>query len=141
MGTRSFIGIVQEDGKVLSVYCHWDGYPSHNGVILAKHYAEPAKIAELLQEGDISSLGPNIGEKHDFNDSDTKPEGATTFYGRDRNEKRKDIAPRTTTREEFLAFDEIRYLFEDGEWTYVETCEVDTPRPLSEVLAEDPEVE
>jgi hypothetical protein len=40
MSTRSFIGKVQEDGSVRYVYCHHDGYPSHVGAILAKHYVD-----------------------------------------------------------------------------------------------------
>jgi hypothetical protein len=31
MATRSRIGIQLKDKSVLSVYCHWDGYPEWNG--------------------------------------------------------------------------------------------------------------
>ena len=37
MGTRSRIGVMHGD-VVKSVYCHWDGYLEHNGVILQEHY-------------------------------------------------------------------------------------------------------
>jgi hypothetical protein len=84
MATRSTIAIENEDGTVNSVYCHWDGYISHNGKILLEHYSDRAKLAELIKHGSISSLGPEIGIKHDFNDHS---HDMTTFYGRDRDEK------------------------------------------------------
>ena len=67
MSTRSRIGIEFENGTVASIYCHWDGYPDNNGVILLEHYQDVEKIKQLIELGDISSLAPEIGEKHDFN--------------------------------------------------------------------------
>ena len=59
MGTRSFIGIT--DGKsVRAIYCHWDGYLSHNGVILALGYEDVTKIRQLINSGGKSSIGYNI---------------------------------------------------------------------------------
>ncbi len=29
MATRSNIGIVNDNGSVTGIYCHWDGYPEH----------------------------------------------------------------------------------------------------------------
>ncbi len=34
MGTRSNIAYKKSDGKIVSMYCHYDGYPEHNGVML-----------------------------------------------------------------------------------------------------------
>lgn len=82
MATRSAIGMQLEDGSVRAVYCHWDGYPSHNGKILTNYY-DRDKTMQLLQLGDLSSLGAEIGEKHDF---DERRDKECTFYGRDRNE-------------------------------------------------------
>ena len=56
MGTRSRIGIEMPDHSVVSVYCHWDGYPEHNGKILVEHYLDRDKIQELIDGGGISSL-------------------------------------------------------------------------------------
>ena len=55
MGTRSRIGLQLEDGSVLSVYHHWDGYPSGLGKKLVKDYNSKDKIAELIDGGDMSS--------------------------------------------------------------------------------------
>ena len=84
MATRSTIALEFADGSVAQVYCHWDGYLSNNGKILFENYADPFKVAGLIKLGDISSLGPGLGDKHDFNDAASYPD--TTFYGRDRGE-------------------------------------------------------
>ncbi len=84
MSTRSHIARENTDGSFDSIYCHWDGYPSHNGKLLLEHFQEPAKLAQLLALGDLSSLEPEIGSKHSF---DTRVEGQCTAYGRDRGEK------------------------------------------------------
>ncbi len=37
MSTRSRIAIENVDNTVTSIYCHFDGYVSHNGDILQNH--------------------------------------------------------------------------------------------------------
>jgi hypothetical protein len=96
MGTRSTIALEFADGTVEQVYCHWDGYLEHNGQILFEHYSDPFKLRDLIDQGDISSLGKEIGSQHPFSphfDEGSKiaydaamAKGATTFYGRDRGE-------------------------------------------------------
>jgi len=56
MGTRSRIGIELPDHSVLSVYCHWDGYPSHNGKILVQHYLDRQDVIDLIDGGSMSCL-------------------------------------------------------------------------------------
>lgn len=56
MATRSLIGIKLNDNIVKTIYCHWDGYPEHNGNLLVKHYNTPAAITALLELGDLSAL-------------------------------------------------------------------------------------
>ena len=85
MATRSRIGIENEDGTVSSIYCHWDGYPDHNGKILLSHYTEREKVEELIALGDISSLKPNVSPDSDH--SFEKPQDdVTVAYHRDRGE-------------------------------------------------------
>ena len=84
MGTRSTIAIQNTDGTVTGIYCHWDGYLSHNGDILQKFYTTEEKVRALIALGDLSSLGEQIGSKHDFNNA---PDGECNAYGRDRGEK------------------------------------------------------
>ena len=55
MATRARIGIQLSDDSILSVYHHWDGYPTWLGRILKTHYNTKAKVAELIDGGDMSS--------------------------------------------------------------------------------------
>jgi hypothetical protein len=83
MATRSTIALEFADDTVGQVYCHWDGYLSHNGTILLENYSDPFKLRDLIDLGDLSVLAAEIGTKHDF---DARVEGVCTFYGRDRDE-------------------------------------------------------
>lgn len=59
MSTRSYI--LLQDGDVLKgIYCHNDGYLSHNGVILQKAYQDLDKVKKLISLGDLSALGENL---------------------------------------------------------------------------------
>ena len=91
MGTRSTIALEFADGSVQMVYCHWDGYLEYNGAILEKHWKDPFKLQKLIDLGDMSSLGTDVGVQHGFDerngyDSDNFALQCT-FYGRDLGEK------------------------------------------------------
>ena len=60
MGTRSTIALEYADGTVGQVYCHWDGYLDHNGMILDINYTDPFKVRELLDRGDMSTLDTSV---------------------------------------------------------------------------------
>ncbi len=87
MATRSNIAMKTKEGKIVSVYCHWDGYVANNGKILLENYADISKIEALVALGSISSLGEQIGEQQDFMDRDTQKDEWTLFYTRDRGEE------------------------------------------------------
>ena len=59
MATRSRIGIQLKDNSVLSVYHHWDGYPSWLGRILNTHFNTREQVSELIDGGDMSSCWTN----------------------------------------------------------------------------------
>ena len=59
MGTRARIGIQFDDKSVLSVYHHWDGYPSWLGRILNTHYNSRELASELIDGGDMSCAWTN----------------------------------------------------------------------------------
>ena len=82
MATRSTIGIINKDGSIKSIYCHWDGYVSYVGRILVQNFTRD-KADQLIELGNISSLGSEIGEEHNFDDP---PDDTCNFYGRDRKE-------------------------------------------------------
>jgi hypothetical protein len=68
MATRSYIGKRLEDGKIRYIYCHFDGYPSHNGEILTEYYTTEDKVTDLLDLGDMSSLEPSLSECKVYDD-------------------------------------------------------------------------
>jgi len=127
MGTRSRIGVMHGD-KLKSVYCHWDGYLQHNGLILQNHY-DSAKANHLVSLGYISSLKEEIGVEHPFSQYDVTPNLSqdeyyekygkmTTFYGRDRKETDTDFTV-DQSYAEFLSKDydyEYYYIMRDGVW-------------------------
>jgi hypothetical protein len=141
--------------KCKSVYCHWDGYLSHNGRILQEHY-DSSKANHLVALGDISSLGKEIGEKHAFSQFELRAEEVqaykeltenwTTFYGRDREEKDVDFQV-SQSFDEFLELvegtgAEYFYIMRDGVWYCgsryaVEGMIPDTLYVLSEQLAKE----
>ena len=88
MATRSFISIKHKDNTYSGVYCHWDGYLSHNGAILQEHYLDPFKLQKLIDNGDVSSLRPEVNpepyREHTF---DNAQEDVCVFYMRDRGEE------------------------------------------------------
>ena len=109
MATRSTIAMEFADGSVGQVYCHWDGYPEHNGKILLEHYSNRRKLHELIDLGDLSSLAPEIGTQHDF---DTRVNGECTFYGRDGGED--DVAARY-----FDSYQDYLDKFQGEEYNYI----------------------
>lgn len=112
MGTRSRIAIRNADNTFSSIYCHWDGYPSNNGMILRDHYTTTDKVQALIALGDLSSLHAEIGKKHKF---EARNAGCTA-YGRDRGEKGKEAQVSAD-------LDELKALTQEcgGEWLYVWT--------------------
>lgn len=128
MGTRSTIAIRNADGTVTGIYCHWDGYFSHNGRILQDHYNTEDRVRELLALGFLSSLRPEIGEKHPFDTwsldkskIDPKWDNWCKFYGRDRDEADQD-AELFGSWNDLLnkQGQEYNYLFVPGEGWYVD---------------------
>lgn len=116
MSTRSAIGRLNADGTVHAIYCHFDGYPEGVGVKLARHYQDAAKVDQLIGLGDLSSLGSEIGEKHDFDwksgyyhrdayaETKNDPRNAMCrAYGRDRGERGTEAA-HLPSLAEFLAW-------------------------------------
>lgn len=117
MGTTATIAIEKDNGEVLMVYCHYDGYISHTGRILSDHYNSSSAAIQLVEMGGFSALKKTIVE--------------TNFYHRDEKENLK--------IDRFLNFEAYRfsgrflmfnYLFSrDGVWL-VKTGEYGAFSPL-----------
>lgn len=121
MATRSTITLSTPEGYD-SIYCHWDGYPSHVGKMLKKYYDTEDKVKELIALGSISSLdkkiAPDEGDKHSF----CHPaKNVTVAYHRDRGEGAfPSIAHYETLYQVHMEGEEYNYVFEDGEWKLLE---------------------
>lgn len=87
MGTRSTIALEFADGTVQQVYCHWDGYLDHNGQILSTHYMDPFKVRDLIDLGDMSTLGSDVTPGNDNHSFESPKMGVCVFYMRDRGER------------------------------------------------------
>lgn len=90
MSTRARVGITIPEG-IESIYVHFDGYPEGVGQKLLDHWTEADKVRQLIDLGDLSQLGEEIGEKHDFDTYyGSRPEAELAMclaYGRDRGEE------------------------------------------------------
>ena len=108
MATRSRIGIELSDGSILSVYHHWDGYPTWLGRILNTHYTTREKVEDLIDGGDMSSAWTNCGWNNE-----TRPKGPMYY-----SERGEDCPPRLDKdMEEFFSVgEEFSYIFRNGNW-------------------------
>ena len=109
MATRGRIGIQLADGSILSVYSHWDNYPSFAGAKLVENFNSYEKASDLIDGGDVSCLWTNAGWNNE-----TLPVTGPLYYS-----SRGDVTePRLDeTLDEYLSNgEEYAYLFANGEW-------------------------
>ena len=109
MGTRSRIGIQLADESILSVYCHWDGYPEFNGVKLVENFNTREKVKELIDGGDISSLWTNERWSNDLLDRHRDVYGPQYY-----SQRGEDSPPR-------LDANKYDYLADGEEYAYIYT--------------------
>lgn len=120
MGTHARIGKLLPDGKVRSIYCHYDGYVSGGvGEDLSTHYQNESKVDALLDLGNLSGIGKEIGEKQDFSDFTSQNSNWCLAYGRDRGQKGQE-ATLTESEDEYLKDGDYPYiyLYKNGEWSF-----------------------
>lgn len=123
MATRSIIG-ARLNGQDVSIYCHYDGYPSHVFETLVDYYSDVKQIEKLINLGDLSSLyaSPDKGEGHSF---DNRVDGYCVAYHRDRGEPWDQVAPRNCHPKHYPNSGQEYYYYWDGEtWSW---SEVDWP--------------
>ena len=88
MATRSTIALEFANGVVQQVYCHWDGYLDHHGLILFRSYDTPDKVNALLDLAKVKDTATKIGITDKSWKSRTenvaRPEGAARRFERAR---------------------------------------------------------
>jgi hypothetical protein len=123
MSIRSFIAI-EKDNCFESIYCHNGGSPEHQLPILTGHYATFIEAEALLELGDLSVLGSQLGLKHSFREHGKLP-GSDDWclaYGRDRQDDDTEKLAHKTEDQLLEAasrsWADYIYLFRDGRWYY-----------------------
>ena len=121
MGTRSNIAYKKSTGEIVSMYCHYDGYPQYNGVMLNEHYNTHAKARGLVDNGYQSALKETVEESNLDRVHEEPPKTYRSFHS-------------------FLMdinFDiEWVYLYTDA-WYYAETSLISLPNGKYNVEVED----
>ena len=70
-GTRAQIGKIKKNGKIKSVYMHYDGYPDHMLPTIKKGYKDGKAVDSLLKKGGGSYLQANIDDISFYGDKAT----------------------------------------------------------------------
>lgn len=65
MSTNSSIALEFADGSVSQVYCHYDGYLKGVGADLLVGYTDPFALQELIDGGDMRSVGDYFAKRGD----------------------------------------------------------------------------
>ena len=119
MSTRSHIGILNQDGTIESVYCHFDGYVRGGvGQKLLNYQLEP-QVRELLAHGQLRNLGSTIG--------------SCEFYRRDRGESEEsEILPDLAAWQALMGAVDHLYLFKPDECNWYHNGD----RPVIDILNE-----
>ena len=91
VGGRFRYGV--DNGNVLQIYCHWDGYPEGVGQDLLDDFNSYDKALEMILEGDHSTpYEPYAGHGEDW------------------------VSNRPDQRSEPICYEEYLYVFKDEEW-------------------------
>jgi hypothetical protein len=152
MSTECRIGVQNEDGSILSIYCHSDGFPAGVGAILFDFYDSEEMVRRLLILGDLFELGAVIGDSIPFEERGRRPSprGSEWFdlpvqcnaYCRDRGDKGAEAMLsegwESLKREMIKAFGpDHLYLWRSGEWWWCHyPFQYADMKPLAEVLEE-----
>ena len=118
MATRSRIGIQLSDDSILSVYCHYDGYPEFNGVKLVEHFNSYEKASDLIDGGDMSTCWTN--ERWTGDRWGSYPNKVEEYGPQYYSQRGEDCPPRLDADLcEYLLpnnSEEYSYLFVNGRW-------------------------
>jgi len=56
MSTRSAIGLVNDNGSITGIYCHYDGWLQGVGATLDTYYTDMSVILKVLHIGNLNQL-------------------------------------------------------------------------------------
>lgn len=116
MATRSNIAYKTPEGKIRSIYAHYDGYPAHNGEMLRRYYTDADKVKMLVDLGSISILAPKVFPTNTTHSFDNPQEDVTIFYGRDRGEENVGYVEYDDIPSWIADMEEYAYLYTENGW-------------------------
>lgn len=75
MASSANIGYIDNEGFVTYTRIHWDGYVSHTGKILDKHFNEYESVMNLINGGELRSMDYRSGtlQVEYYKDTDSLP--------------------------------------------------------------------
>lgn len=109
MSTHARIGYINDNGKYVSCYVHYDGYPAGVGKVLMNHYPNLKLIKLVVEGGDMRSLEPFQSQIEYYND------------------------PYWITDKVELQGEEYGYVFKEGKW-HIFTEKTTTPVVADELI-------
>lgn len=62
MATRSYLIAAEPGPQTRLIYCHLGSRTYQLGLTLSRHYADPGRVKQLLDQGDATSIEPAIGD-------------------------------------------------------------------------------
>ena len=116
MATRARIGYkIPGTSAIISVYHHWDGYPSFLGKKLVEEYATDSVVRELINLGDMS----RIESDRDWNGKKMPPATPLTYASRgdDNIEPTLSESLEEFCEEGVACWAEYVYLYDEGFWS------------------------
>ena len=141
MSTRSTISIQLDNDLYKTVYCHHDGYLTHNGAMLLDHYNARKKVLELIELGDLSCLGPKTNpdptKPHSF-EFDGRQDKVCVAYGRDRGES--NVEAKTLSLKEMFNETWIEYFYiftKENKWKFYSYDNKQELKDVEEELAKE----
>lgn len=123
MSTNCNIRIIRENGTRTGIYCHSDGYIEYTGMILQLFYNTAEKVEELLKQGDLSHLAPNLED--------------TIAYHRDRGEKFRQTYQDEEYNYTFLERKGVWIVTFNESWEWYENDMLDVQMMYSQIRQED----
>ena len=116
MSTRSRIGILREDGSILSAYHHWDGYPAWLGVTLNKYYSQPRKANKLVKGGNMSCCYTKDRWSKNLGQYENKYYGPQYYSKRGDKNYQPQVSKNFKEYQELVAWEEYMYIYVEETW-------------------------
>lgn len=141
MSTRSMIAFQDADDNYYAIYCHFDGYLSHIGRMLATYFNTFEKAVDLVNRGELRSISHKEDMDEGYNKYPSENiiiEDNIFFEHFEQDFQKRTIEYYDSTIDFLTAFSnsdrEFLYLWDNTieEWIYCESYYTDDGKHISE---------